>query len=325
MEDLIQTVRRSQQIPIHTIGNAISKQHSPWLSTKDKIYTYAKRRKQYAGFRLQHVTKIQYYYTNKILFQTEFENVDHLDHITVHFHSNQWVIHHVSSNESITVSALQVISHNIRKIANHNLLKRSAAPGKRSCQRNQVQINARYGVDGPQARITSYNDHKYMEYREWWNNNRPTPELLISTAYIKRHDYGLIPKGHKKEAYVLLQHITQQDHPYQRTIGQIQSIRNLESLAKAITEGKAIGESDTSVNSNNEGFHAYIIESRDESCHIIGSGPVDCDEDDIESTRSEMAGVLAILLVLQIICEEYSIIKGEFQIYCDNNEAINIK
>ena len=88
-KNLIQTVRRSQQIPIHTIGNAISKQHSPWLSTKDKIYTYAKRGKQYAGFSLQHVTKIQYYYTNKILFQTKFENVDHLDHITVHFHSNQ--------------------------------------------------------------------------------------------------------------------------------------------------------------------------------------------------------------------------------------------
>ena len=108
----------------------------------------------------QNVTKNQYYYTNKIVFQTEFENVDHLDHITVHLHSNQWVVHHVSSNESITMSALQVISHNLRKIANHNLLKRSATPRKRSRQRNQVQTNARYGVEGPQTRTTSYNDHK---------------------------------------------------------------------------------------------------------------------------------------------------------------------
>ena len=124
---------------------------------------------------------------------------------------------------------------------------------------------------------------------------------------------------------MILQRILKLPLPYRRTIGQIISVQDLPYLVQAIADGKAIGVSDASVNSNDEGSQSYIIESIDEKYHITGSSPVDCDEDDMESTRSEMTGVLAILILLQILCEEYSIVSGDFIIYCDNKEAIKVK
>ena len=51
---------------------------------------------------------------------------------------------------------------------------------------------------------------------------------------------------------------------------------------------------------------------------------MDCDEDDIESTRAEKAGVMAILYILQTIVEVWSIQTGEIVLYCDNKEAVTL-
>lgn len=135
----------------------------------------------------------------------------------------------------------------------------------------------------------------------------------------------MIPQGNEKEVLMIFKRISKLLHPYRRTIGQIVSVSNLPYLVQAIPDGKAIGVCDASVNSNDDGSQSFIIESTDEHHHISGSGPMDCDEDNIESTRSEMTGVLAILILLQIICEEFSITSGNFTIYCDDKEAINVK
>ena len=142
------------------------------------------------------------------------------------------------------------------------------------------------------------------------------------TYRMSEHSFNILLEGIRED--ITLSFIYSSQTMANEAIMILKRIANL-LQPYAITDGKAIGVSDASVNSNDEGSQSFIIESTDEPYHISGSGPVDCDEDDVGSTISEMTWVLAILLLLQIICEEYSIISGNFNIYCDNKEAINIK
>ena len=103
-----------------------------------------------------------------------------------------------------------------------------------------------------------------------------------------------------------------------RTVGQIVAIQNLNHLAMSIMAGESIGVCNASLNDDNFGSHAYVLESRDEQAFIKGAGPVDCDEDDDDSTRAEMTGVLALLQILQILSDIFVITNGETQIFCDN-------
>ena len=323
--NLVKTIHHSQTIPIQRIGPIMSKQSCQWLSTKDHIYVYAKRGQHYVGYRLQKVEKNKYFYDDKILFQTSFENVDHLDHVSIHKEHNLWVTTHTTVAESTTMNTLQLIRHKLAQKLNHRYSRQSYRSKAISNHRPKYVPSIRLSREGPQGLFQPYDLHKYESYREWWLNNRPFPLPHNNLPTIQRLNYGLIPKGNTNEIHTILHQISDLPPPYQRTIGQIQSIQNLSYLAQAIAEGRAIGVCDASVNSNDDGSQAYIIESTDEKNHITGASPVDCDEDDMESTRSEMTGVLAILLLLQMICDEHSIISGEVTIYCDNNEAINIK
>lgn len=70
--------------------------------------------------------------------------------------------------------------------------------------------------------------------------------------------------------------------------------------------GEAIGVCDASLNNDTYGSHAYLLEFRYETAFIKGAGPVDCDEDDSDSTRVEMTGVLALL---QLLLERQSFAK----------------
>lgn len=68
--------------------------------------------------------------------------------------------------------------------------------------------------------------------------------------------------------------------------------------------------------------HAYIITLRKHDAKIVGEAPVDCDPDDLESTRAETYGMVAIHTLLNVLCENFEIACREIEVYCDNVDAL---
>ena len=77
---------------------------------------------------------------------------------------------------------------------------------------------------------------------------------------------------------------------------------------------------------SNESFvsHTYILKSMDEKHRIRGVAPVDCDKDDVDSTRAEKSGVLALVPILCVLEEISNIGSGRVTIYFDNLKAVCI-
>ena len=128
-----------------------------------------------------------------------------------------------------------------------------------------------------------------------------------SKVQIKRHNFNRIPEGDSQDSNELFERLSKIHPLLRRVVGQIVSLKNLDYLAMSIIAGEAIGACDASLNDDNYGSHACIIESRDEHSFIKGAGPIDCDEDDADSTRAEMTGILAILQILQMLSDLYVI------------------
>ena len=80
-------------------------------------------------------------------------------------------------------------------------------------------------------------------------------------------------------------------HPtLKRNLGGIHELVNLRKLATAIEMEKLIAVADASIGTRSRAAHGYIIESRCGNFRILEVGPIDCDEDDLESTRAELLG-----------------------------------
>ena len=69
--------------------------------------------------------------------------------------------------------------------------------------------------------------------------------------------------------------------------------------------------------------HAYTIISSDKKYKLIGVAPVDCDEDDADSTRAEKSGILTIVTVVQALEELKGCISSKIVLYCDNSQEIS--
>lgn len=98
-----------------------------------------------------------------------------------------------------------------------------------------------------------------------------------------------------------MNHIDQLSPTLKRNVVRIQQITNIPRMIQALEEGRLIAVSNTSVSSEGLASRAYTIVSKDEVDRIQGSAPVDCDEYDIESTRAEKAGVLAALIIINVL------------------------
>ena len=68
--------------------------------------------------------------------------------------------------------------------------------------------------------------------------------------------------------------------------------------------------------------HAYVIESRCQKYRVVGVEPVDCDEDDLESTCVGLWGQIAVQTVTNILCELFSIMTGRVDVYGDNLDSL---
>ena len=85
---------------------------------------------------------------------------------------------------------------------------------------------------------------------------------------------------------------------------------------------QALGVADASIGSRGRASHAYIIESRRERFRIMGAAPVDCDIDDLESTRAELWGQVAIQTIINVLSDQFGITTGKVDIYGDNIDSL---
>ena len=102
----------------------------------------------------------------------------------------------------------------------------------------------------------------------------------------------------------------------------MQKITNLDSLITHFEEGQIIAVSDASLSDDGFASHSYTLVSTNEKQRIRGSALVDCEEDDVESTRVEKAGVLGMHTIITIFESLSSTTTKPIAVYCDNSEAV---
>ena len=170
-----------------------------------------------------------------------------------------------------------------------------------------------------------YDNTSCAEYREQWET-RCDQSPPVKLQRIKELNYDKIPLGRlTHETLEFFEQLHKLSAPLRRNGGQIQELSSISEIIQAIEYNNIIGVGDASVSNESYASHAYILESKDEKHRLRGMSPVDCDEDDLDSTRIEKSGVLAILTVLRILEGMREISKAMVTIYCDNLEAVSIK
>lgn len=65
----------------------------------------------------------------------------------------------------------------------------------------------------------------------------------------------------------------------------------------------------------------YVLTTLSGNARIKGEAPVYCDPDDLESTRSETYGMIAIQTLLNVLCKYLEVTCGGIDIHCDNIDA----
>ena len=292
--NILKTICSSQQILINTIGKYICIADSPWIITRDRIHFYQKLEKFYVGYKLDSINKNVYYYNNSPLFRTHFGGVDHLLPVTVSSNHSAWVVKQPKDKVSKTLNPKQLLQERY-KFKPPTIALSRGRPQSRLRKSKPPVSTIRLHQPSPVGRLGEYDVHKYEEYREWRSNNRLMNMYQETKVQIKRYNFNRIPEGDSQDGNELFERLSKIQPLLRRVVGQIVSLKNLDHLAMSIIAGEAIGVCDASLNDDNYGSLAYIIESRDEHSFIKGVGPMDCDEDDADSTRAEMTGILAIL------------------------------
>ena len=112
------------------------------------------------------------------------------------------------------------------------------------------------------------------------------------------------------------------DPTLQRNLGIITKAQNLALLANSMEIGEVIAVSDASVGTRARASHSYILTTKCRKGTIQGSAPVDCDVDDIESTRAEMYGSVALHTIIEALATTFAITSGEVELYGDNKDSL---
>ena len=164
-----------------------------------------------------------------------------------------------------------------------------------------------------------YNDDKYILYRNWWHQNRPIPIPKTVLPRLKQMVHFDTHSSLDAEFLCLLDSLPP---PLCRNVGRIHQITNLDKIITSFKLGNIIAVSDASVSDDSFASHSYTLVSKDETHKIHGPAPVDCDEDDVESTRAEKCGVLASLTIINILEHLSSTTTLPIPVYCDHDEAV---
>ena len=120
-----------------------------------------------------------------------------------------------------------------------------------------------------------YDDAKYTIYREWRSSNTPPHPNPTPHQLIHKHTTFTNPSDMDNEFLLLIQQL----HPtLQHRLGIIQAITHLPLIIQALENGELIGVCDAA-------SHAYKFITKNEKHHIWGTAPINCDEDDTDSSQ----------------------------------------
>lgn len=145
---------------------------------------------------------------------------------------------------------------------------------------------------------------------------------FLSPKPNKQIHYRIAPSVHDKHLKALRTELTELHPTLQRNLGIITTISILELLAQSIELHEVITVSDASVGSRQRASHSYTLTSKYGAAKMEGSTPIDCDHEDIESTRAEMYGAVALHTIILILMNMFSILSGEVELYGDNSDSL---
>ena len=140
--------------------------------------------------------------------------------------------------------------------------------------------------------------------------HQPKPHFVISKTI---NDHNI---------QALSAEILEMDPVLQRNLGMITEAQDIEGLANSIEIGETIGVSDASMGSRARASHSYVLITNSKTSFIKGSAPIDCDPDDIESTRAELYGQIAIHTLIIALKHTFSLTSGEIEVYSDNKDSL---
>ena len=214
--------------------------------------------------------------------------------------------------------------------------------------RKDIHFTTRFslvGFYGVQVTVT----HDYITTEGYWNeksniiNDKHIINLDPSQPYtvaqhiadLRRQHYMMtpprtpiypthmtVPPSKDERVLDMYEELAQLDPMLQRNLGHITKLHNIAKLVEGLESGKALAVADASLGTRERASHAYVITTLNDNARIEGEAPVDCDPDDLESTRSEIYGMIAIQTLLNVIGESLEVTCGEINIYCDNIDAL---
>ena len=318
-QTVLMAIKSSHQIAIHNLGPHLSPATVTWLTTTDFRYLYRKCNTEYTVHKLLHHDKNKFYYDVNSLFQTTLKNFDHLSPITPAITAQHILVKHNDKQPFVSATNIvNTISHQASKgLHYYHKIRRSI-----QSRSNAKPIIPREQLP-PMTNIIEYRHYdveEHSKYRNWWNINRPMPSFSIT----KQTPLPLpIYFEHPSELDItFLEAIRKLPPPILRNLGSISIITHLPSLIIEFEQNNVLAVCDASVSGDDYGSHAYTIVSKNESQRLKGCGPVDSDEDDIESTRAEKSGVLALTTLVGIFDDIADSGTRDISIFCDNQEAV---
>ena len=120
---------------------------------------------------------------------------------------------------------------------------------------------------------------------------------------------------------VTFEGLVQQLPTSKRHLLKIVKKENLELLAQGIREGDILAVSDGSYK-DEYGTAAVILIGKNSPCKLIIQAVAPGDGHDMSSYRSKLTGILATFLVVEKLCQCFSLQSGKIELDCDGLSAI---
>ena len=153
------------------------------------------------------------------------------------------------------------------------------------------------------------------------------PENVFRATVYKLHNHWIcsgfqeqIPR-HSPHITTILDRIQFLPPSIRWSIAEFWATDNGEHIAQAIIKGNAIALSDGSFK-NQRGASAWVIEGDNEIGRIKGWNMVPGSNEDQSAYRSELTGLLALLVMTGEICKHHDIMEGSITIGCDGLSAL---
>ena len=153
-------------------------------------------------------------------------------------------------------------------------------------------------------------------------NERRRNYMILTTTIYNKPIHMELPPTEDARILEFYDGLATLDPMLQRNLGRIVEISNIPELVKGIEDGQVLAVAYASLGARDPAAHAYTISTMSGKTRITGEAPINCDPDDIKSTRSETCGMIAIQTLINVFCETFELSCDKIIIYCDNLDAL---